>query len=80
MAGSRIACRSDDSFYHADLGYVVAEITENEPGYRVASAHSELADAQAEAARRNEENGISADDALDILASSMRAGKVSRPL
>ena len=78
MTSNRVAYRSDESFYDADLGgYLVAEITENEPGYRVAKAYPQLADAQAEAARRNDENGIGTDAALDIVTSSMRASNAS---
>ncbi|APQ42241.1 hypothetical protein PBI_MRMAGOO_159 [Mycobacterium phage MrMagoo] len=75
---NRVCCYANESFYDSTAGgYVVAVITENEPGYRtLEGGYPDVLDAKAEAARRNTESGLSWDEVLDIVASSMAAGRV----
>lgn len=69
---------TNESFFdRASQGYLVAVITEDEPGYRsMAVAKRTLAEAQTDADKLNAKFGISEQDVSDIVASSMRAGKV----
>jgi len=55
--------------------YTLALITENKPGYSVVQTSLNLPYLQQMAANRNREAGLSDDDVLAIVASSMAAGK-----
>jgi hypothetical protein len=78
---SRIAYYTNESYYDASKGgYVVAEVTENEAGYRTLSGgFSDVMAAKARADELNANVGISWDDVLDIVASSIRQGSISPP-
>lgn len=52
--------------------YHVAKVTENEAGYTPLGHFPTLEEARAYAQDRNERNGLSVDDVMDIVASSMR--------
>lgn len=77
--GNRVAFHANESYY-ADLGYFIAKITEDEAGYRRTSfgIYTDVADAKAFAADLNAKMGHTPDDVLDIVASSMRLGKVNK--
>ncbi|AXQ52758.1 hypothetical protein SEA_IPHANE7_136 [Mycobacterium phage IPhane7] len=79
MSSKRMCYYANESFYDSTRGYVVAVVNEGEPGYRTLAGGYLFADeAKEEADRLNEKAGLSRDDVLDIVASSMRAGKVQR--
>lgn len=75
---ARIAYYANESFYdRTQQGYFVAKITEDAPGYeQTFGLHRASIDAERVANKLNEANGLTRDDVLDIVASSMRAGRV----
>lgn len=76
--GRRTCFYTNESFFdRASQGYKVAVVTENVAGYRSLTSPTcrTLAEAQAEADALNAKFGISRDDVLDIVASSMRGGQ-----
>lgn len=56
--------------------FILACITENEPGYLVAGHFSTLERAQEVARKYNALNGLNEDAVADIVASSMRLGRM----
>ena len=78
-AKQRTAYVSNESFETEGVTgreFILARITENEPGYLVAGHFSTLERAQEVARQRNALNDLNEDAVADIVASSMRAGKV----
>ncbi|AGM12369.1 hypothetical protein PEGLEG_141 [Mycobacterium phage PegLeg] len=77
---SRICYYANESFYdHAKGDYVVAVVTEDEAGYNTLSTvYGSAERAKAAADALNQDLGLSRDDVLDIVASSMRAGRAQR--
>ena len=78
-AKQRTAHVSNESFETEGVTgreFILARITENEPGYLVAGYFSTLERAQEVARQRNALNDLNEDAVADIVASSMRAGKV----
>lgn len=58
-------------------GYLIAIVTENEPGYHVFSyGFQSVADARKVADEMNANLGRTQDDVMDIVASSMRVSRV----
>lgn len=73
---NRTAAHSDEAMQDG-TGFYTVLITENKPGYYpLASTSSTLQEARAYAADLNRAMGISEDDRLDILASSIAKGPV----
>lgn len=71
---NRMCYHADESFFSKDTGkYQLIIVTENEPGYTVASEWGSLDNAKAKAQILNAANGLSADDVLNIRTSSMAA-------
>lgn len=76
--------------YDKDGGYIPVMVTENEPGYNAMRGQGELAQpwywghdldvAKRLAAEANADLGISPDDALEIVASSMAAQNDRDPI
>ena len=79
MAKKRVVFYTNDSFAedtkHGTI-YNVARVTEDEPGYEVAGGYSTQEAATENARRMNVIKGNSEQDVLDVVASSMSAGKV----
>lgn len=71
---------TNDSFAEDDrhLGtvYILACIIENEPGYLVAGKYHDLKRAEEAMRIRNAAAGVSDNDVLDIVASSMRVSNI----
>lgn len=79
MAKKRVVFYTDESFAQDTrhgMIYNVARITEGEPGYEVAGGYSTPEAAAENARRMNVIKGNSEQDVLDVVASSMSAGKV----
>lgn len=67
-----IAYYTNESFYrNSDSSYEVAEVTRDEPGYTVVALHPTPEAARAHADRLNEKAGLSGNEVLTIVASSM---------
>ena len=81
MAGNRYCYYTNDSFAeddrHMGMVYWVVKVTENEPGYVRAMPCNSQEKADVLAMTRNTILGISQDDVLDIVASSMRCKRIS---
>lgn len=77
---SRYCFHADESFTDAATGkFIIAKITEGEPGYEVASANWDTVEAAQAAARMdNAKLGLTEQDVLDIRASSMAAHIAAR--
>ena len=76
----RVVFYTDESFAEDSVTgtvYNVARITEDQPGYEVAGGYSTLEAASENARRMNVIKGNSEQDVLDVVASSMSAGKVN---
>jgi hypothetical protein len=76
---ARIAYVANESFAECIDGtvyYCLAEIVEGEPGWRSACSCVDLEVLQHQAAERNAANGVSADDAQMILASSIAVSRI----
>lgn len=79
--GNRIAYYTNESFATRIDGvmlYQLAQVTENEAGYTVHTTDCDLWYLQGVADALNTKNGISRDDVLAIVASSMWQGSVRR--
>lgn len=74
----RIAFHADESFVDREFPgrFVVAAITEGEPGYVVAASYATVESAIEEASRRNNQAGLTAEEVLNIRASSMAASRI----
>lgn len=74
----RVAYYTNESFYNSDQrGFVVAKVTENEAGYEETfGLHKTVEAAEYTANKLNQQNGLLREDVLDIVASSMRLGRV----
>jgi hypothetical protein len=76
---SRIAYRADESYVNNDGQFMVIEVVENEAGYVPTEyAYESVIVAKATAETMNAANGITHEDAMDIVASSMRASNLGR--
>lgn len=78
---NRRAYYTNDSFGERTASgyfYHIAVIDENEAGYRPVGFFANLEEAKALADKHNREHGLSEDDVLKIVASSMRLGRVRR--
>lgn len=75
---ARVCYHTNESYFsRADQGYFIAKITEDEAGYeQLPGHHRQLSDAIGIADAFNKEQGVTRDDVADILASSMRLGKL----
>lgn len=81
-APPRVAYHADESFVHpvAPDPYIVAKITEGEPGYQIKSGtHPTVESAKAAADALNLDLGLSAEDVLAIRTSSMAASNLTEP-
>lgn len=76
MAEKRQAAWADESYTTEDGDYMVILVDEDEPGYHATTYTGTLDYTKQVAARINETRGITKDDAIEILASSMRVSDI----
>ncbi|QNJ56932.1 hypothetical protein SEA_REINDEER_141 [Mycobacterium phage Reindeer] len=68
---------NESYFNRAQQGYEIAKVVEDEAGWTpVFGLHRTLGEAEETVDQLNADLGLSRDDVLDIVASSMRAGRV----
>jgi hypothetical protein len=78
---NRVCYYADEAMYDSQQqGYFIARVTENEAGYvQTFSLHSTVDEAKAVVSKLNAAMGLTSDDAMMIVASSMRQpGSVRR--
>lgn len=75
---SKYAFHADESYYE-DGCYLVIKVERDEPGYTIVERQPAIDQTRARAKILNHEHDVSEDERMDILASSMRASRASRP-
>jgi hypothetical protein len=79
--GNRKCYYTNEGFFKRESQtFTVAEITEDETGYTPHGQSTTLGGAQVMVDELNAQLGLTRDDVLDIVASSMRAGAVAQPM
>lgn len=74
---NRVCFYTNEGFYsRVQGGYIVAKVTENEPGYVEAGIIKTIEKCKDICDNLNNNLGVSKDDVLDIVGSSMFAGPV----